>query len=261
MESPGTSRSGQACRELAAEELPPLVAMYGDAAVRGGFDDTVAVCDEAEWSRGNNLGIALLERAGGEVARVLKRFFAGFFTLLVDLQEVSVVDEDLAAHFKDVWRVTGKRQRDSADGADVVGDVIAFGSVAASQGLNEFPVLIAQAAGDAVDLGLADEANGVVEVIGDTFEPGVEVFAVVGVVDGIHALGMFDGFEAVDGLAAHALGGGVIGDEIRMLGFELLKFLEQFVIFTVGDRRLGVDVVAAIVLFELLGEFPDARFG
>src|SRR5438477_9548981 len=43
-----------------------------------------------------------------------------------------------------------------------------------------------------------------------------------------------------------------------MFGFELFEFVEQLVVFAIGDFRLGFDVVQAIVVFQQPAQLIDA---
>ena len=76
-----------------------------------------------------------LERAAGEVARVLPQLLAGLLALLVDRGEVALVHVDLAAH-GDGHRL-GERQRQRAQRAQVDRDVLADAPVAAGRALDE----------------------------------------------------------------------------------------------------------------------------
>lgn len=60
--------------------------------------------------------------------------------------------------------------------------------------------------------------------------------------------------------AAHALGGRIAADQLRMLGFQRLEFVEQAIVFGVGDARLVEDVVAVVVLIQLSAQLKNAGF-
>ena len=63
---------------------------------------------------------------------------------------------DFAARLEDLRRAL-KALRDRFDNAHVRGDVLAFVTVAARGRLDEFAILVAQAAGEAVDLGFRND--------------------------------------------------------------------------------------------------------
>ena len=63
---------------------------------------------------------------------------------------------------------------------------------------------------------------------------------------------MFHRVEAFDRAAGDALGRRIGGDEIRMIGFELLELVEEGVELFVRDFRIVVDVVALFVMPDRL---------
>ncbi len=68
---------------------------------------------------------------------------------------------------------------------------------------------------------------------------------------------MRDLLEAVFGLAADALGGGVGRQEIGMLGFERLQAVHQRVVVGVAESRIVEDVVEVLVVTEVVAEMLD----
>jgi hypothetical protein len=67
--------------------------------------------------------------------------------------------------------------------------------------------------------------------------------------------------EALLGLATDALGGGVGGEELGMLGFEAAEADHERVVLSVGDLG-GVEyVVKVLVAAELVAEILDLRVG
>ena len=63
------------------------------------------------------------------------------------------------------------------------------------------------------------------------------------------------------GRAGDALGRRIGGDEIRVLGLEALELVQQPVECLVGDLRRVVNVVALLVVADLLAELVDALEG
>jgi hypothetical protein len=55
---------------------------------------------------------------------------------------------------------------------------------------------------------------------------------------------VLDGRKPFDEAAADALGWRVKGDKVRIVGFELLEFVQERIEFGVGDLRSAVDVVS-----------------
>ena len=152
-------------------------------------------------------------------------------------------------------------QRDAADGADVVGHVVAGLAVAAGGGVGEFSVPIEQGNGDAVDLGLDGDRDVVaLEVF---LEAAVEIdeflFGAGGsgffhrlgaefedVVDAEHGDGVADLLEALDRRAADALGDRVRGAEFGVFCFQSFEFAVEAVELGVGD--FGISLVVELVV-------------
>ncbi len=156
--------------------------------------------------------------------------------------------------------VCGEGEGDGADGADVGGDVFAGGAVAAGEAAQEAGAslpcgAVVEGEREAVELVFADvlEGIGAVERGGDTVGPGAELGFVVGVVEREHGAGVGDLCEAVLGLAADALGGAVGGDELRVLGFEGLEAVDEFVVLAVGEDGGVEHVVEVFVVLDLCG--------
>ena len=82
----------------------------------------------------------------------------------------------------------------------------------------------------------------------------LQLFEAVGVVHRQHGDAVTDLDEPGNGLAADALRGAVWRDELGMVGFELLELRKKAIVFEVGDRGRGVDVVAAIMLADFVAE-------
>ena len=63
--------------------------------------------------------------------------------------------------------------------------------------------------------------------------------------------------ESRQGTAADALGWRVRGDQMRVFGFEGFEFVEQAVVFGVGNLRRVLHVVAVAVVIQLVAECFD----
>ena len=100
-----------------------------------GLHRSHAVEEKVERAAGGDLRIQLLEGAGGGVAGIGEHVLAGFFPLPVEALKTLRRIEDFAAHFQQPRHgasFPAQRQGDRADGADVLGDVLAVGAVAAA---------------------------------------------------------------------------------------------------------------------------------
>ena len=138
---------------------------------------------------------------------------------LVQRLEVVVAHEDLAAHLDHVGRALRQRVRDVRHHADVGGDVLALVAVAAGGGGDEPAVLVADRAGQAVDLGLGGDGERLVggepEEAADAGEELDHVLLGEGVVERQHRHGVDDLAEAPDRRRADPLARTVRALELR----------------------------------------------
>ncbi len=127
-------------------------------------DFTSSVGDNAEPALGDDARIELLERAGGRIAWVGEGLVAGFDDGSVHPLELGGRHKDFAAHFENSWnrvfRVFVERERDGANGADVLCHVVATLTIAAGGSLNELPALVAKVDRDAIDFGIGKVTAG-----------------------------------------------------------------------------------------------------
>ena len=107
---------------------------------------------------GGERRVELADRAGGRVARVGEGRFLGFGAALVERFEGGDRQVDLAAHFDQLRRVLDP-QRDRADRAQVLGDVLADPAVAAGGAADQHAVLVGERDRQAVDLRLGRVAE------------------------------------------------------------------------------------------------------
>ena len=157
-------------------------------------------------------------------------------------------------------------ERDVADGADVLGDIVAGGAVAAGGGVFQGAVLVEKGNGHAIDLGF----QRYVDILSAEVFPealvesdqlglrGVRVFQLEHIIDAEHGDGVGDLGEAFEGLGADALGGGVGIGELGVSFLQILEFAEQLVVIRIGDFRFGVSVIEAVVVVDELAQFRDA---
>ena len=183
-------------------------------------------------------------------------------------------EDDFAADFEVLREACcfefggGDVQRDAADGADVGGDVFADGSVAAGdtdfeRGFVVGSGSVLQGEREAVEFELADEVGFFVEGEAglDAVGPGAEFVGVVGVVEREHGARVGDLGEAVFGLAADALGGGVGGEERGVRELEGAELVHAGVVLGVGPGGGVEDVVEVLVVAELFAQGVDAGGG
>src|SRR6185312_5839778 len=112
------------------------------------------VAKEPKRARCGDGRIELSQAASGCVARVCEYRFSRGDPRLVHALELIEWKVDLAANLDAATRRVGKTQRHVAYGANVGGDVLAYGSVAARSADDEYSVLVRETHGCAVDLEL-----------------------------------------------------------------------------------------------------------
>ncbi len=117
-----------------------------------------AVGEEAERTRRRHRGIELAQRARRGVARIGENRAARGRLPLVELQERRFRHIDFAAHLADFGHaLAAQLLRHVLERPDVRGHVLADGAVAARRRMDECSALVAQRAGQPVDLRLGRE--------------------------------------------------------------------------------------------------------
>src|SRR5579875_1261012 len=213
-------------------------------------------------SSGGDAGVELLERARGGVARVGEDGLARLLALTVEATERLERKVDLAACLESGGDGTARpeRERHAADGADVRGDILADGAVAARGARCEPAVLVDELDRDAVHLGLAGVLD--LRALRELAHPRVELRHLVaarGVGEREHRVAMAHGLELGQRRTAHALRGGIGGDQLGMRLLERLQAAEERVVLGVGDLGRVEDVVEVVVPADLAAELLDLR--
>ena len=179
-------------------------------------------------------------------------------------------EDDLTTDLEGLREVRGGEffgvdaERDGLDSADVRGDILADGAVAAGEAAGEVggvvrAGLVVEGEREAVELELADVAEllGAGQRLLNALAPGAKVGLVVGVVEREHGAGVRGLHEALVGLAADALGGRVGRDEAGMLGLEHLEAVHEGVVLRVRKDGRVEDVVEVLVVNDLVAEGLD----
>ena len=116
------------------------------------------VSEEGERPACGDARVELAQRAGGEVARIGVDRLSRLRLAGVERGEIGMAHVDLAARLENPWRAF-EPVRDRLHRAHVGGHVLALVAVAARRRPHEFAVLVAQIAGEPVDLRLGDEGK------------------------------------------------------------------------------------------------------
>ena len=171
---------------------------------------------------------------------------------------------DLAAHLEDPRRARGQGRRNGADRPHIGGDVLADAAVAPGGGLHQLAVLVAQRDRHPVDLELADVAvvdRGVAvgnpEAALQPLVPGPQIVLVEGVVQREQRRRVHDRCEQLGPTAADLLSGRVLTSQRRVLRLEVAQLAHEGVVVGIADDRGVVDVVALVVLEQLVPQRGD----
>ena len=221
------------------------------------------VPERIERTRGGDGGIELADRAGGGVARAGEEREPGCAAFGVELLEAALRHVDLAAYLEAGGEArAGDAARDGADGADVLGDVLAARAVAAGGGGDEAAVLEDEGAGEAVDLGLADHREvGALDDVRGALVPGAEAVGVEGVGEREQGTRCSTMPKVSTGAPPTRCVGesGVISSGWR--ASSVAQFDHELVEVGVGDLGLVEDEVAVLVVGDLRAELLDAELG
>ena len=88
-----------------------------------------------------------------------------------------------------------------------------------------------------------------------------QLLLVAGVGEREHRLGVLDLLEALERRRADPLGRRVRRAQLGVLGLDRAQLVEQRVVVVVADRRVVEDVVAVVVLRQLLPQLGRALLG
>ena len=245
-----------------------------DAELRVGGQRAVrapAMGEEPQRPAGGDGGVLLAQRAGGGIARIgeLARLFriVGLGEqALVERHEVALGHVDFAAYLEQVGDVgAGQPLGNIADGADIGSHVLTRRAVATSRGEDQFALLVAKRAGQAVDLRLGGKRDGRVlrqgEEAADAGEKLGNVLVGKAIVEAHHAHGMRHFSEHRSRGGADLRIGRIGADQMRELGFERVVFADQRIIIRVADLRRILIMIEPVMLRHVLGKAHQAIGG
>src|SRR6185437_7802394 len=96
------------------------------------------------------------------------------------------------------------------------------------------------------------------EVVSHPLDPCAQLLLGADVAEREHRLQMAHLLQPADRLAAHALGGRVGCEQLRVLALERAQLVQQRVVLVVADLRVVEDVIAARVVLEQLAQLLRA---
>jgi hypothetical protein len=232
------------------------------------FADAVGV--EAELAPRGDRRVELTQRAGRAVARIGQRLLAVTQRVGIEGLEILAQHDHLAAHLEHArTAIPAQSERDRAHRAQVGGDVLAGGAVAARGAEHEHAVLVTQADRQTVELGFHGEHR--IAPVERLFDPLHELGhlaktrAVVlarlleSVVQREHRNGVMHLGKTALHARADRTRGRVGGGQRRVLGLQRLQFAHQAVVLGVGDVRIVEHVVAVVGILDTRAQCGGAR--
>ena len=216
----------------------------------------------------------MANRTCSRISRIGERREALLVTITVHIVKISPIHEDFASHLdkRSISEPSGatELQGDRLNGTDVGGDIFASVTVTAGRTRSEQAVLIDKLYGNPVELRL----HNIMHVGSDTegaLDPRVkfkQLAIVKNIRQGEHWNGMLHLAELLQRLSAYSLGGGVVGDKLRISLFQLFKAPEEPVVLEIRDFWPVQNVIQIIVVSDLFAKvfyvanhFCRYRFG
>ena len=221
---------------------------------RAHFAPTVG--EEPERPRSGDCRIELPQRARGGVARIGEDLLPSRPLPLVQREESGFGHVHLAAHLADLGRVLAAQLFGNVgERSHIRGDVLAFRAVAAGRAAHQTAVLVAQRAGEAVDLRLGREHRPLVRGQTQKSPHPLHELSHLGISKGIaerkHRYGVTDFGKFLRRLGADAARGRIRPYQRGKPPLDLLVAPTQRVIGGVRYRRRVFLVVAPVVRADL----------
>ena len=225
---------------------------------REGFADLApGVGEEGKRPRRGDARIELAQRAGGEIARVGVDRLPRLGLARVERFEIGVAHIDFAARLEDARRAV-EPMRDRFDRAHVGGDVLALEAVAARRRPDELAVLVAQVAGEAVDLRLGGHGERRIDREAKKAPHPrakfLDLLVSENVAERKHRHGVPDLGEFLRRRRADLAIGGFRVGEFGKGGLKRGVAAAQLVISRIGNRRRVFAMIAAVMLGDLRAE-------
>ncbi len=228
--------------------------------------DPHLVAPDRQGPFGGERGVELAHGAGRGVAGVHERREALLGAALVECGEVVQRHVQLAPDLQQRRRVLDV-QRDRADGAQVVGDVLAHLPVPAGGAALEHPVAVDKRDRQAVDLRLDHVGEARLsrpfarEVVAHPLDPRAQLVLRARVGERQHGLQVRDLLQPADRGAPHALRGRVGVRSSGCASSSAAQLVEQRVVGVVPDDRVVEHVVAVRVVLDLAPQDGRTRGG
>ena len=205
------------------------------------------------------------QTAGRRVAGIGEFLLPGLALAFVQAGKIGLEHHDFAAHVEQRRHgLAMQAQRDAGNGADIRRHVFASGAIAARGRLHEQAVLIAQVDGQAVEFHFG-RIGDVLSVEAQPFaHAAVEIDDVVvakTIVQRQHRHRVRDLLELRQRRRAHAQGGRIGLQQLRMGRFQRLQFDKQLVVLGVRNGGIVKHVVGVQMPVKFGSECQDPRCG
>ena len=211
--------------------------------------------EDGQGALGGDVGVELAQRACGGVAGIGQKGGTISLSLGVEPLKDGAGHIDLAPHHQ--IQGLGEGEGDIEDGLDVARHVLPRDAVAAGGALGQNTAHVAEGDRQAVDLGLHREGR-VGEDLMDAMDKIPQLVVGEHVGEGVHAGGVGDLIELIQGLTAHAVGGGSGIVQLGVVLLQMHQLIVELVVLIVGDDGGIVDVVKLCVVFQLLAKLGGA---
>ena len=211
------------------------------------------VAEHREVARRGDARVLLAQAAGRGVAGVGEQSFARRALTPVELLERRERHEHLAPHLElrrhplPLEAIGYRRDR-----AEILGDVLARAAVAARRPDGEATLLVLQGDGEAVELGLGDEAQRAGHQPLDARAPRDQLVARERVVERQHRGAVLDGRKRRHRSTTGPLCGRIRSDQLRVRALQLAQLLDERVELGVGNLGRVEDEVLLVVVFDQL---------
>ena len=193
--------------------------------------------------------ILLTQRTRRRIARVFKGLFIVELLARCQLEKALMRHVNLAAHLQ-IRNRAAQLQRHGPDRPQIFSDVLSHQAVPAGGTAHKEAVAILQGNGQPIKFWL----HNIDRITHDLAHPAVKVhqlFLGKGVVQAFHGDLMFHLFKGVQGRAAHALGGRIGMNPLRMVVFQLLQLPVQHIVFIIIDLRGVLHIVFLVMIVDL----------
>ena len=217
------------------------------------------VQEAVQSTPGDLFVVVELQAPGRRIAWVDKRIATRRHHPLIERFEGGKRQDDLPPNFEVGRGLRSERQRNGADGAHVVGDVLARRPIPPRQGPEQAPIPVLEGNGHPVILELTGEAALPGRLALDPVRPILHLLCIVAVGKGQHrpAVGHLLKVLAVE-VAAYTFRRAVRIVKFGMGLLQQLQLGQQGIEFTVADGRRRQYIVPVVVLVEGTPEFGDA---